>query len=227
MQWQASSCASATSILQPALRVPSAGSRQKNQLLAELQLLLDSGGLGAAVQQEGERQPAAAPQPGREQQDDDDDDNGGLLLAAGAPAPPPLGRAPVPKGLQPLMRRALKVVSDPAAFLDGYLPPGAAPGGGKKRRAKKGRRGKGAAAAGPGEGLALPRSTEAAEAAKLARAARPQPARGAAALAAGPLTLGGQLAERSRDARVRHELLALAVHDSIHERVKRTVLGAG
>jgi hypothetical protein len=233
MQWQASSCASATSIRQPAVRAPSAGSRQKNQRLVELQRLLDSSSLGSAGQQEGEQPAAAASQQGREEE-------GGPLLAAGAPAPP-LGRVPAPKGLQPLMRRALKVVSDPAAFLDGYLPPGcAAPGGGRKKRGKKVRRGKGPAAAGAAEGAAegaaargpsgrpaLPRKSPEAAAAKLARAARPQPARGLGALAAGPLTLGEQLAERSRDGRVRQELLALAVHDSIHERVKRTVLGVG
>lgn len=164
--------------------------------------------------------------------------------------------AGMPKALQPLMRRALKVVADPAAFLDGYVPAAA-----QRRRRVKGTKklrqapvpaqsSAGAAAgaagtaaagampsgaAGPAAGAGAskqaatgkPRSkAPAAMVAKLVRAAKPRRVSSRAPPSTGPRSQPEQLADRCGDMRVKQELRLLAVHELIHQRVKRTVLDA-
>ncbi len=170
--------------------------------------------------------------------------------------------AGMPKALQPLMRRALKAVADPAAFLDGYVPAAA-----QRRRKVKGSKklvrqapvpaqssagaaagaaGTAAAAtaaagtmpsgaAGPAAGAGAskqaatgkPRSkSPAAMVAKLVRAAKPRRVSSRAPPSTGPSSQPEQLADRCGDMHVKQELRLLAVHELIHQRVKRTVLDA-
>jgi hypothetical protein len=236
--WEKGQSSSTTTARDQGAARPCSGT--KNPLVLELQqLLLASNAKAGSADSSGSSSEAAT---ARRQ----------VWQAAGTTGV--VAAAGMPKALQPLMRRALKVVADPAAFLDGYVPAAAQ----RRRKVKSSKKlltGKAAAnAAGAVGGASSPGAlgaaaggeaggtggtgtsrhvaskagskSPAALAAKLVRAAKPKRGKPRAEASCGSSSMPDQLADRCGDMRVKQELRLIAVHDLIHQRVKRTVLEA-